>query len=257
MARLTRTDLEAALTFAAEVGEAIPHAHRSDAWLLERMARLVDAEVVGYWLLGGQSETIHEAEFPGPGAERALEDAGPEVENGANPFCTYAKRTGDRYFSARRLSDVMPAPGGLEPSSPIIQMRLPAGPGTHWCLDLMRLDKDFSDRDVLMVNALRPALLAYETQRSLAAMVADVGIVVPVDVPPALLTTREMEILDLVASGESNKQIAYRLAISPGTVKKHLENVYAKLEVGSRTAALARTGRSTTKDASAGISIGH
>jgi len=257
MTRLTRSDLEAALTFAAEVAEAIPHANRSDAWLLERMARLVDAEVVGYWLLDGQSESIHEAEFPGPGAESALEAAAPDVGNGPNPFCTYAQRTGDRYFSARRLSDVMPAAGGPQPSSPIIQMRLPAGAGTHWCLDLMRLDKNFSDRDVLMVNALRPALLAYETQRSLAAMVADVRTVVPVDVPPALLTTREMEILELVARGETKKQIAYRLAISPGTVKKHLENIYAKLEVGSRTAALARTGRSTTKDASAGISIGH
>ena len=54
---------------------------------------------------------------------------------------------------------------------------------------------------------------------------------------------RENQVLDVVAEGASNGEIAQRLSISPGTVKKHLENIFGKLDVASRTAALARTGR--------------
>jgi DNA-binding CsgD family transcriptional regulator len=50
------------------------------------------------------------------------------------------------------------------------------------------------------------------------------------------LTHREAEIVELVAAGLTNALIAERLWISPGTVKKHLENIYAKLGVPNRTA---------------------
>ncbi len=53
------------------------------------------------------------------------------------------------------------------------------------------------------------------------------------------LTPREREILDLVAEGRTNAEIAERLWVSPVTVRKHLENVYAKLGVHTRTAAAA------------------
>jgi DNA-binding NarL/FixJ family response regulator len=53
------------------------------------------------------------------------------------------------------------------------------------------------------------------------------------------LTAREREILELVAEGSTNAEIAERLWLSLGTVKKHLDNVYAKLGVHKRTAAAA------------------
>jgi DNA-binding CsgD family transcriptional regulator len=53
------------------------------------------------------------------------------------------------------------------------------------------------------------------------------------------LTAREREILDLVAEGRSNVEIAERLWVSPLTVRKHLENIFAKLGVHTRTAAAA------------------
>jgi DNA-binding NarL/FixJ family response regulator len=53
------------------------------------------------------------------------------------------------------------------------------------------------------------------------------------------LTAREREILDLVDEGRTNAEIAERLWVSPGTVKKHLDNIYAKLGVNTRTAAAA------------------
>jgi DNA-binding CsgD family transcriptional regulator len=54
------------------------------------------------------------------------------------------------------------------------------------------------------------------------------------------LTNREIEVLRLLAHGLSNGQIALELALSERTIAKHLEHVYAKLDVGNRTAAVAR-----------------
>jgi LuxR family maltose regulon positive regulatory protein len=54
------------------------------------------------------------------------------------------------------------------------------------------------------------------------------------------LSARECEILQLIAQGLSNRQVAQRLFISPGTVKKHTANIYGKLGVHSRTQAVAR-----------------
>lgn len=55
----------------------------------------------------------------------------------------------------------------------------------------------------------------------------------------AKLTSREKEVLGLLAEGLSNKEIAERLFISPATCKHHVENILAKLQVRSRAAAVA------------------
>ena len=53
------------------------------------------------------------------------------------------------------------------------------------------------------------------------------------------LTAREQEVLGLVAAGKSNREIAADLVLSEHTVARHLQNIFAKLGVSSRTAASA------------------
>ena len=86
---------------------------------------------------------------------------------------------------------------------------------------------DFSEDEVLVAELLRPHLQMGE----LAARRA---------VARATLTPREREVLDLVAAGATNAAVARALVVSPGTVKKHLDNVYAKLGVCSRASAANR-----------------
>jgi DNA-binding CsgD family transcriptional regulator len=74
----------------------------------------------------------------------------------------------------------------------------------------------------LLVERVGDALLLEETR-------ATVG-----------LTAREREVLTWVARGKTNPEIARLLRLAPSTVSKHLEHVYAKLGVKTRTAAVAR-----------------
>jgi LuxR family transcriptional regulator, maltose regulon positive regulatory protein len=55
-----------------------------------------------------------------------------------------------------------------------------------------------------------------------------------------LLSERELDVLRLIAEGHSNQAIADRLVVAVSTVKKHVNNIYGKLDVQSRTQALAR-----------------
>lgn len=54
------------------------------------------------------------------------------------------------------------------------------------------------------------------------------------------LTPRECEVLDHLAAGRSNKEIARLIDVSPNTVKSHVAHIFEKLEVGRRSHAVAR-----------------
>jgi DNA-binding NarL/FixJ family response regulator len=63
------------------------------------------------------------------------------------------------------------------------------------------------------------------------------------DAPTSLfpdLTDREREILDLIARGDSNSDIAQTLHISPKTVSNHISNIFNKLHVADRAQAIVR-----------------
>jgi len=63
------------------------------------------------------------------------------------------------------------------------------------------------------------------------------------DVSAQFLTSREAEIVALVTRGRTNREIGSELAISPNTVRKHLENAYLRIGVHSRAEAVAWTYR--------------
>ena len=54
------------------------------------------------------------------------------------------------------------------------------------------------------------------------------------------LSERELEVLRLIAAGLSNSEIALRLSIAEGTVKRHINHIYGKLDVRTRTQAVIR-----------------
>jgi DNA-binding NarL/FixJ family response regulator len=58
--------------------------------------------------------------------------------------------------------------------------------------------------------------------------------------PFPALTDREREILDLVAAGHGNAAIARRLTLSDKTVRNHVSNIFAKLQVADRAQAIVR-----------------
>ena len=54
------------------------------------------------------------------------------------------------------------------------------------------------------------------------------------------LTGQEIRVLERLAAGQSNKEIARTLGLSPNTVKTHMANLFAKLEVSRRTQAIGK-----------------
>jgi DNA-binding NarL/FixJ family response regulator len=105
---------------------------------------------------------------------------------------------------------------------------LPALPGSSLRLLLRRERGDFCERDRLLLALLRPHLdgVYQDVQRRRAGA--------------PKLTARQWEVLRLVAAGHSNADIGRQLCLSEGTVRKHLENIFERLQVSTRTAAVAR-----------------
>ncbi|MDQ1403503.1 MAG: hypothetical protein QOG03_1819 [Actinomycetota bacterium] len=83
-------------------------------------------------------------------------------------------------------------------------------------------------------RSLSPAVLA------LAAHGPEVGGLAAGADTDALLTTKEREVLAMLAAGSANKEIADALYVTPATVKTHLSHIYNKLGVGDRHEAVAR-----------------
>ena len=337
MDRLSPSDLGQALDFLREAeGFASPEPFPSE--LLDLLRELVGSDYVNYCEL----DRPHERVLFLDGCSRAREvDADPPVESMQtfwllrhhHPVCAYQDRTKD--FSAHQVSDFLTGkqlhrnefyreqlrPYGIEYE---LEVGLPA-PLSHTKVFLLqRCRRDFTERERLLLDLLRPHFVALYTaardRRVVAGLqgrgesprrvvvlgpngtidfaggdarylfdryfgfdlagglpdtlhdwlrsestrlngdralgrtaeplrvtrgdrrlvVTRVGDVLLVREEVATLTPREREILAQVAEGRSNAEIAAKLWLSAGTVRIHLQHIYAKLGVRNRTAAVAR-----------------
>ena len=108
---------------------------------------------------------------------------------------------------------------------------------------LNRSRRDFSDRDRACLESIRPHLGSlFRLGRSLADARVAWGAPSPeMDAAAGQsLSPREKEVLQWLSGGKTDRQIAEILGISPRTVHKHLQRIYEKLGVETRTAAVMR-----------------
>jgi ATP/maltotriose-dependent transcriptional regulator MalT len=95
-------------------------------------------------------------------------------------------------------------------------------------------DHDAAARELQTARATFERLGAGPELERIETVLEDVG-----GRPRPLLTDREVEVLRLLARGRSNREIASDLVISVHTVARHVQNIFTKLEVSSRSAATA------------------
>jgi DNA-binding CsgD family transcriptional regulator len=110
-----------------------------------------------------------------------------------------------------------------------LRLWLPAPPGRARSIYLERSGTNYTDREVALLTVLRPHLI--RARQSAAARGRAAG--------AAPLTPREAEVLGWIADGKTNREIARLLVISPFTVRQHVENIFEKLGVRTRAAAVA------------------
>ena len=89
-------------------------------------------------------------------------------------------------------------------------------------------------------DTLRQAVLDAAANRPVLSPQVTAQLVMRTTKPASALSPREIEILELAATGASNRSMAKQLFISEATVKTHLVHVYNKLNVDNRTAAIDR-----------------
>jgi DNA-binding CsgD family transcriptional regulator len=215
--------------------------------LLGDLMRQVRCDAIGFAGFDSQRRETWSAQL--------MPDGGEAVAAGPIPVqwdhfwhcqpCSYPDRTGDLrsvvkisdFYSARQWHAIgnrcgIRRPMGFEHD---LMLTLPARPGPVPALgQTVRLfclrgrGPDFSERDRALLTLLRPHLhqawLEAERHRH----------------PAPRLTPRQDDLLRLLASGHTNAQIGRRLGITEGTVRSHLEEIYKRLDVSGRTAAVTR-----------------
>jgi DNA-binding CsgD family transcriptional regulator len=108
-----------------------------------------------------------------------------------------------------------------------MKLFLPSQHGTTCAFVFTRTGQpNFDERERSLLRVLRPHLTKLRTRWAACSR-------------RRLLTNRENAVMALVAQGLTNQQIATRLVVSPATVRTHLQHIFEKLEVHTRTAASA------------------
>ncbi len=152
--------------------------------------------------------------------------------------CSYPQRTGDTQIT--RWSDFTTTHSPVSeyeevldfpPFEMLVPLPMPVPDGLDHRLLLFRNEgPDFTGRDVLLMELLRPHIIEMHARQLRHQQ------------GKPELTRRQWEILRLVATGCTNRQAATALQLSERTITKHLENIYQRLNVQSRTEAIRAAG---------------
>lgn len=154
--------------------------------------------------------------------------------------CSYPQHTGDTrvtrwsdftttttHSPASEYEEVLDFP----PFEMLVPLPMPVPDGLDHRLLLFRNEgPDFTGRDVLLMELLRPHIIEMHARQLRRQQ------------GKPELTRRQWEILRLVATGCTNRQAATALQLSERTITKHLENIYLRLNVQSRTEAIRAAG---------------
>jgi DNA-binding CsgD family transcriptional regulator len=242
---LRQRDLSALMRVVNEAGDDDTEPEQPLPWsTLEALRRLVPSDAVIFTVLDSTAESsdVHQ-EIPDDPLEA---DPATAAEGLARFFrhywdfapCSYPDRSGDLnrvlrisdFYSLRQVRRTGMWSEYLRDYGYQREMLACVGgvPGrTLRLIFCRRSNRDFDDRDKSIVWLLRPHLLQVYRERRAGTGQAD-------------LTPRQRQLLRLVAAGQTNRQIGRQLGVQESTVRKHLENVFQRLDVQSRTAAVAR-----------------
>jgi len=187
-----------------------------------------EADVAGRFRVVDQVEVV--GEQPSPATEAAFDTLGWQNpmhcrlhahDNGVLRLSDFLMR---RQRRTLEYDEVVWRPHGIDDS---LRLWLPAEQGRSRSIYLERSGKNYTNRELILLSLLRPHLVR---MRANAESRRRFG-------PHKGMTPREAEVLGLISRGKTNREIATVLFISPHTVRKHIENIFEKLEVRTRTAA--------------------
>jgi DNA-binding CsgD family transcriptional regulator len=210
--------------------------------VLTGLRELIPCDYIRFQFMDVRRRTLRGVEVADDGITHDLEDPDPDVEAQwwagfwGEGGCSYPIDHDD-YVTILRRSDqhgdleyartVMGAMMGSVGVRHHVVVPLPPQGAIDRRLLLYRCDgRDFSDLDLTLLRLFRPHLgeLQVRRHRELTGQ--------------PILTPRQWEILRRVSTGATNGQVARALGVSQSTVRKHLENVFMRLQVASRTEAV-------------------
>ncbi|HUR15531.1 MAG TPA: helix-turn-helix transcriptional regulator [Mycobacteriales bacterium] len=217
---------------------------RLSAPVLHALGALVPTDLVSFLDLEPSTTTVH-ADDELVGGEVSYSAA--PVTDPDEPFwrhyhsadcCSYPTKTGDDrsvtsrsdFYSTREWKQSTMYAECFADGDFTYELMCPlpsAGGRTRRVVFLRSGSCDFTDQDRFALALLRPHLTEIVSRRQPAAR-------------SSALTQRQAELLQLVADGRTNAEIAVTLHLSPHTVRTHLTNIFERLGVSTRAAAVAR-----------------
>ena len=241
MTRLSERDLKSALDLVYDAGLLNGH-EPFPVEFLERLAELIPADaIIGYHeaVIGQPCRVVEFVEIPAVGIPADIQELGGQfwyqdpLRHGVGKHETRALKLSD--FMTHRTREKLDfywyvwRPLGIDDS---LRVWLPAPAGRARVVYLERGGRDFTERDRSILQLLRPSLIriqraAFERRRATPQVLTR-------------LTKREREILTWIARGMTSREIAELLVVSPYTVRKHTEHILEKLDVRTRSAAVAQ-----------------